>query len=108
MGHARVAGDGDGDAPRRAVRAALARRRPGRRRAGDEPEHRAAQRRGREKDTKTHQHRRIALDPETVEILVEHRQRCASGPTRSACDLSRATFVFSRAPDGSTYLRRTR
>ena len=35
------------------------------------------QRRGRkiEKDTKTHQMRRIALDPETVAVLDEHRDR---------------------------------
>lgn len=29
-----------------------------------------------EKDTKTHQHRRIALDPETLSLLREHRDRC--------------------------------
>jgi hypothetical protein len=29
-----------------------------------------------EKDTKTHQHRRIALDPETIALLAEHRRRC--------------------------------
>jgi integrase len=28
-----------------------------------------------EKDTKTHRTRRIALDPETVEVLIEHRER---------------------------------
>jgi integrase len=32
-------------------------------------------RRGVEKDTKTHQMRRISLDPETVAVLTEHRQR---------------------------------
>jgi integrase len=43
-----------------------------------------------EKDTKTHQHRRIALDPDTVEVLVEHQRRCRA----------RAAEV-----DGSSYLQ---
>jgi integrase len=58
-----------------------------------------------EKDTKDHQHRRIALDPETVEVLVEHRnrmeERCAvihAAPPPDA-------FVFSLTPDNSTYMR---
>ena len=32
---------------------------------------------GVEKDTKTHQMRRIALDSETVALLIEHKRRCA-------------------------------
>jgi integrase len=32
---------------------------------------------GVEKDTKTHQMRRIALDSETVALLLEHKARCA-------------------------------
>ena len=32
---------------------------------------------GIEKDTKTHQMRRIALDTETVALLAEHKRRCA-------------------------------
>ena len=32
---------------------------------------------GVEKDTKTHQMRRIALDTETVALLTEHKRRCA-------------------------------
>jgi integrase len=31
-----------------------------------------------EKDTKTHQQRRVALDPETAVLLGEHRERCRS------------------------------
>jgi len=58
-----------------------------------------------EKDTKTHQQRRIALDPETVDILTEHRQRCADRAASLGTDLSADAFVFSLAPDGSTYLR---
>lgn len=55
-----------------------------------------------EKDTKTHQARRIALDPATVEALrawraeLEHRAK-ACGVT-----LGSDGFVFSPVPDGST------
>lgn len=46
-----------------------------------------------EKDTKTHQRRHVALDAETVAILLEHRQRCerprrnaaARSPTSTSC-----------------------
>jgi hypothetical protein len=31
-----------------------------------------------EKDTKTHQTRRVVLDPETVQLLTEHYGRCAA------------------------------
>ncbi|MFP5023464.1 tyrosine-type recombinase/integrase [Pseudonocardia phyllosphaerae] len=55
-----------------------------------------------DKDTKTHQQRRLALDDETVEVLQEHRMRWEErfrvlglGP------LSQAAFVFSLAPDGA-------
>jgi integrase len=58
-----------------------------------------------EKDTKTHQHRRIALDPETVTILVEHHRRCTERARALGVELSRDAFVFSLAPDGSTHLR---
>jgi integrase len=58
-----------------------------------------------EKDTKTHQHRRIALDPETVTILAEHHRRCVECAQAVDVELSRDAFVFSLAPDGSTHLR---
>ncbi|WP_219420398.1 site-specific integrase [Pseudonocardia nigra] len=58
-----------------------------------------------EKGTKTHQHRRIALDPETVEVLTEHRRRCVDRAAALDVELSADAFVFSLAPDGSTYLR---
>jgi integrase len=58
-----------------------------------------------EKDTKTHQHRRIALDPETVSILTEHRRRWSESAAALDVELSADAFVFSLAPDGSTYLR---
>ena len=58
-----------------------------------------------EKDTKDHQHRRIAVDEETVGILVEHRrrlkERCAALGEPPPDD----AYVFSLAPDNSTYTR---
>jgi len=56
----------------------------------------------REKDTKTHQQRRVALDPETVEVLREHFERAAEQATALGIDLSADAFVFSLAPDGAT------
>lgn len=54
-----------------------------------------------EKDTKTHQVRRIALDPTTVATLVEHRRRCATRAA-AASALSRDDgFLFSQEVDGS-------
>ena len=55
-----------------------------------------------EKETKTGQRRKLALDPHTLGLLTEHReqwtQRCASlGVT-----LQDDAFVFSPAPDGTT------
>jgi integrase len=58
----------------------------------------------REKDTKTHQRRHIALDPETVAILTEHWTRCAARALAGGVGLSRDAFVFSLTPDGSTHL----
>lgn len=58
-----------------------------------------------EKDTKTHQHRRIALDPETVQILTEHRDRWSERLSALDGELSAEAFVFSIAPDASTHLR---
>ena len=58
-----------------------------------------------EKDTKDHQHRRIAVDEETVGILAEYRRRldgrCAVLGVRPPAD----AHVFSLAPDNSTYMR---
>lgn len=57
-----------------------------------------------EKDTKSHQHRRLALDPRSVELLQAHRARCESYARAIEAELSTDAFVFSRAPDGSTHL----
>lgn len=57
-----------------------------------------------EKDTKTHQQRRIALDPETIELLTEYRDRCANRAGELGLELAQDGFLFSLAPDGSTHL----
>lgn len=56
-----------------------------------------------EGDLKTHQQRRVALDPETVEVLTEHRERCRARAEELGVELAEDAFVFSGAPDGSTY-----
>jgi integrase len=50
------------------------------------------------KDTKTHQMRRITLDPETVALLVEHRERCRLLLTAGDTTLTGEHFVFSADP----------
>jgi integrase len=57
------------------------------------------------KDTKDHQHRRIALDPETVRLLIEHHRRYLERGAEVGVEPSDDAFLFSLAPDGSTYLR---
>jgi integrase len=57
-----------------------------------------------EGDLKTHQQRRVALDPETVEVLSEHQARCRARAAELGVELSGDSFVFSGAPDGSTFL----
>lgn len=54
-----------------------------------------------EKDTKTHQRRRVALDPETVDVLREHRARCDARAESVGVAVSPKGFVFSLAPDCS-------
>lgn len=58
-----------------------------------------------EKDTKTHQARRIALDELTVEILAEHRQRCEERSLACGAELLEDGYVFSSEPDGSVPLK---
>jgi integrase len=57
-----------------------------------------------EKDTKSHQHRRLALDTESVELLQLHKARCEAHAQAVDVPLPRDAFVFSRAPDGSSHL----
>ncbi|MEV0681169.1 tyrosine-type recombinase/integrase [Actinosynnema sp. NPDC050436] len=49
---------------------------------------------GKEKDTKTHQMRRIALDNETLVLLMEHRQRCRERLAELDVELTPDTYVF--------------
>lgn len=59
---------------------------------------------GKEKDTKTHQSRRIALDSETVALLREHRARVEARLDSLDGIFSSNLFVFtsSRTPDHAT------
>jgi integrase len=52
---------------------------------------------GVEKDTKTHQMRRIALDTETVALLTEHKRRCAERMRLLGGDLTESMYVFSNS-----------
>jgi integrase len=54
-----------------------------------------------EKDTKTHQDRRVTLDSEIVEALREHRARCEERAAMLGTDVRRDGYVFSPSPDGS-------
>jgi integrase len=58
-----------------------------------------------EKDTKTHQRRRVSLDEYTVGILREHRTRSKDRAAALHLTLPKDGFVFSLAPDCSTPLR---
>ena len=57
-----------------------------------------------EKDTKSHQHRRLALDDETVALFRAHRALCEERARAVEASLPGDAFVFSRDPDGSTHL----
>ena len=52
-----------------------------------------------EKDTKTHQQRRVTLDPETVAVLAEHFERATERAASVGAALLPDAFVFSNAPD---------
>jgi integrase len=56
-----------------------------------------------ESTLKTHQQRRIALDIETAAALVEHRQRCEERAAKLGVALQPDAFLFSGAPDGSSF-----
>ena len=53
----------------------------------------------REKDTKTHQQRRVVLDPETAEVLREHRARATSRAAAVGSPLRSSSYVFSGDPE---------
>lgn len=53
---------------------------------------------GMEKDTKTHQRRRPALDPDTVEVLREHRQRYEQQARQLGQEPREDAYLFSYEP----------
>jgi integrase len=55
----------------------------------------------REKETKTGQHRRIALDQRTVALVTAHRDGVTARCAALGCELDLDSWVFSPAPDGS-------
>jgi integrase len=54
-----------------------------------------------EKGTKTHQHRRVTLDAELLDVLRAHRARCDERAALLDTSVRRDGFVFSPAPDCS-------
>jgi integrase len=55
-----------------------------------------------EKHTKSGTQPRLALDPNTLALLAEHRERVIERCKALGCKLSPDAFVFSLSPDGST------
>lgn len=58
-----------------------------------------------EKDTKTHQQRRIALDPETVGLLRAYRQHCDAQAELVSAKVAKTGRVFSPSVDHTTWLK---
>lgn len=58
-----------------------------------------------EKDTKTHQQRRIALDENTVTLLRAYRQQCEADATALGVTLAARARVFSASADHSMWLK---
>lgn len=58
-----------------------------------------------EKDTKTHQRRHVALDPETVAVLTEHRERCEGRAAALGVALAPDAYIFSPSPDSALSLK---
>jgi hypothetical protein len=56
-----------------------------------------------EGDLKTHQQRRVALDPQTAAILRDHRDKCLARANSLRITLLADAFLFSGSPDGSTF-----
>lgn len=53
-----------------------------------------------EKDTKTHQRRRIVLDAQTLALLTAYLRHCAEDAGKLGVRLAEDSYVFSSAPDG--------
>lgn len=58
-----------------------------------------------EKDTKTHQHRRITLDAETVGLLRAYRQHCQSEAESVGAKIAKAGRLFSPRVDHSIWFK---
>jgi integrase len=58
-----------------------------------------------EKDTKTHQQRRIALDEQTMALLRAYYLRCVERAAMLGLKLVADARIFSPAPDGSLWLK---
>ncbi|MDT4914309.1 MAG: integrase [Pseudonocardiales bacterium] len=58
-----------------------------------------------EKDTKSGSQPRVALDPHTLSLLAEHRERVVSRCDALGIVLSDDAYVFSLSPDGSTFYK---
>jgi integrase/DNA-binding transcriptional regulator YhcF (GntR family) len=58
-----------------------------------------------EKDTKSHQQRRIALDTETVELLRAYRQQCEAAATAVGCKMDDYGRIFSPDLTHNTWLK---
>ena len=55
-----------------------------------------------EQGTKTHQSRRVTLDAGTVEVLADHRDWSEENAKMAGAAITKQSFVFSHAVDGST------
>src|SRR6266511_4457220 len=58
-----------------------------------------------EKNTKTHQQRRITLDDQTLALLRAYLRRCTERAAALGFDLPTDARIFSLEPDGSTWLK---
>lgn len=58
-----------------------------------------------EKDTKTHQRRHVALEERTLALLLAYRQQCTQEAAALDLTLARDARIFSRDPDGATWLK---
>lgn len=55
-------------------------------------------------DTKTHQQRRVALDPETVEVLREYTARVDAFAAQFDCTIGPGGYLFTTTPDATDFL----
>ncbi|MGW5051405.1 GntR family transcriptional regulator [Actinokineospora sp. NPDC004072] len=58
-----------------------------------------------ETDTKTHQIRKIALDPETVAVLLTHHEHVRRTAASIGCTLTDDCYMFPATPDGRTPMK---